>query len=305
MGEITIRTATTRPELEAVLEVVRRVSREALPGVEELEHVLAVEPGSAFFLARVGDAVAGSGVGRPSSIEGCFYAIPRVLPDLRGRGVGCKLYEALSRQAKSAGRESLLTRVREDDEGSLRFARKRGFEEISRELPVVLQLASVEDAGSRGAVEEPAGIEIASLAERPDLAEGAWRVDGEASRDIPVEGMTTRPFEEWRALYLEGPSAMPEATFVALAGGEVVGYASLFGYPGGSAEHGLTAVLRPFRGRGIATALKRSQIVWAKSAGYTEIRTANDEANVAMRGINARLGYVHEPGSLLLRGPLA
>jgi mycothiol synthase len=301
MGEITIRTATTRPELEAVLEVVRQVSREALPGVEELEHVLEVEPGSAFFLATVGDAVAGSGVGRPSSIGGCFYAIPRVLPDWRGRGVGSALYEALSQQAQTAGREWLLTRIREDDEGSVQFARKRGFEEISRELPVVLRLANVEDA----AVEAPEGVEIVSLAERPDLAVGAWRVDGEASRDIPVEGMTIRPFEEWRALYLEGPSAVREATLAALADGEVVGYASLFGYPGGFAEHGLTAVLRPWRGRGIATALKRSQIAWAKRAGYTEIRTANDEANVAMRGINARLGYVAEPASLLLRGPRA
>ena len=301
MGEITIRTATSRPDLEAVLEVVRRVTDEALPGVEELEHVLEVEPGSAFFLASMGDAVAGSGVGRPSSIEGCFYAIPRVLPDLRGRGVGSALYETLSEQAQSAGRESLLTRVREDDEASVRFARKRGFEEISREMPVVLHLANVEGA----AVETPEGVEIVSLAERPDLAEGAWRVDGEASRDIPVEGMTVRPFEEWRALYLEGPSAVREATLAALADGEVVGYASLFGYPGGFAEHGLTAVLRPWRGRGIATALKRSQIAWAKRAGYTEIRTANDEANVAMRGINARLGYVAEPASLLLRGPRA
>lgn len=301
MGEITIRTATTRPELEAVLEVVRRVTDEPLPGVEELEHVLEVEAGSAFFLARVGDTVAGSGVGRPSSIAGCFYAIPRVLPDLRGRGVGTALYEVLSEQAQSAGRESLLARVREDDEGSLRFARKRGFEEISREMPVVLHLADVEDA----AVEVPEGVEIVSLGDRPDLAEGAWRVDGEASRDIPVEGMTIRPFEEWRALYLEGPSAVREATLAAVADGDVVGYASLFGYPGGSAEHGLTAVLRPWRGRGIATALKRSQIAWAKRAGYNEIRTANDEANVAMRGINARLGYVAEPASLLLRGPRA
>jgi mycothiol synthase len=301
MGDITIRTASSRPDLEAVLDVVRRVADEALPGVEELEHVLEVEPGSAFFLARVGDAVAGSGVGRPSSIEGCFYAIPRVLPDLRSRGVGTALYEALSEQAQRAGRESLLARVREDDESSLRFARNRDFEEISREMPVVLHLANVEDV----AVEVPEGVEIVSLADRPDLAKGAWRVDGEASRDIPVEGMTIRPFEEWRALYLEGPSAAREATLAAVSDGEVVGYASLFVYPGGFAEHGLTAVLRPWRGRGIATALKRTQIAWAKSAGYTEIRTANDEANVAMRGINARLGYVAEAASLLLRGPRA
>jgi hypothetical protein len=33
--------------------------------------------------------------------------------------------------------------------------------------------------------------------------------------------------------------------------------------------------------------------------------TSNDEANVAMRGINARLGYEPEPAYLFVRGPLA
>jgi hypothetical protein len=30
----------------------------------------------------------------------------------------------------------------------------------------------------------------------------------------------------------------------------------------------------------------------------------NDEANAAMRGINARLGYVPQPPTILVRGPL-
>src|SRR5919108_1880566 len=130
MGDISIRTATSRPELLAVLEVVERASDGPVPVVEELEHVLAAEPGAAFFLAYVDERLAGSGVGRRSSIEGCYYAIPRVLPELRGRGAGIALYEALSKQAASSGREWLLARVREDDEASLRFARKRGFEEL-------------------------------------------------------------------------------------------------------------------------------------------------------------------------------
>jgi mycothiol synthase len=302
MGDISIRTASSRPELEAVLEVVERVSEEPVPVVEELEHVLANEPGAAFFLAYVDERLAGSGVGRRSSIEGCYYAIPRVLPELRSRGVGSALYEELSRQAEGCGRESLLARVREDDSASLRFARKRGFEELSREMPVVLDLA-----GANGAeVRPPDGVEIVSLAARPELLEGAWKVDREASLDIPVGGqLTIPPFEQWRAIMLEAPSALPEANFVAIADGAVVGYASLFSFPGGSAEHGITAVLKPWRGRGIATALKRAQIAWAKRAGYTAIRTSNDEANAAMRGINQRLGYVAEPGSLLLRGPRA
>jgi mycothiol synthase len=303
MGDmISIRTATSRAELQAFLEVTESVSQEPVPVVDELEHVLAAEPEAAFFLAYVNDRLAGSGVGRPSSIEGCYYAIPRVLPELRGRGVGSALYLELSKQAEAPDREWLLARVREDDEPSLDFARKRGFEELSREIPVVLDLTSEDGSGAR----PPEGVEIVSLAQRPELEEAAWRVDREASLDIPGGGrLTIPPFEQWRKLMLEAPSALPEANFVAIADGAVVGYASLFAFPGGCAEHGITAVLRASRGRGIATALKRSQIVWAKRAGYTAIRTSNDEANVAMRGINERLGYVGEPASLLLRGPKA
>jgi mycothiol synthase len=131
-------------------------------------------------------------------------------------------------------------------------------------------------------------------------------VDGEASLDIPVEGGLTRPsFEEWRGVSLDIPNALPEAILVAVADAEVVAYASLYALSDGVAEHGLTAVRRAWRGRGIATALKRLQIAWAKRAGYTELHTTNDEANEAMRGINERLGYLPQPASLMLRGPLA
>jgi mycothiol synthase len=300
-SQISIRPATLLPELAAVLDVARRVSREPLPGPDELAHVLAVEPGALFLLAHVEDEIAGSGVGRISSLECCFYAVARVLPGWRKRGAGAGLYRALSEQARSIGRTSLVTRVRDDDEPSLRFARKRGFEEISRQLTVVLRLDDVDDSP----VETP-GVEIVSLAERPELAEGAWDVDGEASRDIPVERGLTRPsFEQWRGIALDIPNALPEAILVAVADGEVVGYASLYALSDGVAEHGLTAVRRAWRGRGIATALKRSQIAWAKRAGYAELHTMNDEANKAMRGINERLGYLPQPAWLMLRGPLA
>jgi GNAT superfamily N-acetyltransferase len=62
------------------------------------------------------------------------------------------------------------------------------------------------------------------------------------------------------------------ATFVALDGGRVVGYATLEHLYGQRhrLEHGLTAVLRAHRGRGVATMLKSAQIAWAAHHGYTE-----------------------------------
>ena len=87
-----------------------------------------------------------------------------------------------------------------------------------------------------------------------------------------------RPYEVWRATEIERPSLEPELTFIALADDEVVGYAildSLSGEP----WHRLTAVKRAWRGRGIATALKRAQIQAAKKKGFARLVTTNEERN--------------------------
>ena len=85
---------------------------------------------------------------------------------------------------------------------------------------------------------------------------------------------------------------------------EPVGYAALDDF-GHEAYNGLTAVRRAWRRRGIATALKRTQIAAAKRAGFRRLITGSEERNDAMRSLNAKLGYTPEPrlNTLVLRGP--
>jgi GNAT superfamily N-acetyltransferase len=65
--------------------------------------------------------------------------------------------------------------------------------------------------------------------------------------------------------------------------------------PTGASEmllpHLLTCVRRPWRGRGVALAMKSAQIAWAKRAGITRLETSNDSPNTAMLAVNRRLGY--------------
>jgi mycothiol synthase len=228
----------------------------------------------------------------------------RVLPEHRGQGVGTRLYEALSQHAAALGLTSLWGRIREGDTESRRFAEKRGFREVSREYEVVLDVAEANSSGDR-----PPGIELVSLAERADLEQALYDVDVEVGPDVPshVEGYEPMTFERWHATYLEGPGAMPAACIVALADGEIVGYTGLRrrGSVSPTAENMLTAVRRPWRRRGIATALKREQIARAREAGIEQIYTTNDETNVGMRGVNAHLGYRPAPTRILVSGPLA
>lgn len=66
----------------------------------------------------------------------------------------------------------------------------------------------------------------------------------------------------------------------------------------------MTAVVRDWRGRGVATALKRATIEWAIARGLDELGTANDTVNAPMRAVNRRLGYRPLPDDIDYRGPL-
>lgn len=299
-----LETPSTRAQFEQWAAIVERVTGEAF-AVDELAHVIETDIRSAWLLAYIGDEAVGCGVGRPSSTAGTLYAMARVLPEHRLQGVGTSIYEALSEHARSRGDTSLFGRIREDDAQSRRFAAARGFAEVSREHEVVLDVAEVDLTG-----EGPPGIVLVTLAERPELEAAVYELDSEVAPDMPrPEGGDHEKwtFERWREVYLEGPGAVPETCVVALVGDEVVGYTGLRrrGASSPDATNLLTAVRRPWRRQGIATALKREQAAQARKLGIEKIYTGNDETNVGMRGVNARLGYRPAPTWILVSGPLA
>ena len=71
-----------------------------------------------------------------------------------------------------------------------------------------------------------------------------------------------------------------------------------------TAEHGLTVVRRDRRRRGIARALKLTQLHWAASSGVVELVTWTQRGNEAMQALNASLGYENRSRVLTMQGPL-
>ena len=302
--ELRFETPGTQRQYEQWAAILERVSGDVFD-VDEIAHFVTSDTESAFLLALDGEEALGCGVGRPSSVHSSLYAMARVLPEHRGRGVGTRIYETLSEHARKLGRESLWGRIREDDTASRGFVRNRGFQEAGREYEVVLDAALAEPSGQL-----PDGIELVSLAERPDLERAVHELDSEVGADVPrPEGDDFEPqtFARWREQYLEGPGAVPGAVLAALAGDEVVGYTGLRrrGAVSPIAENMLTAVRRDWRRRGIATALKREQVARARAVGIERIFTTNDETNAGMRGVNERLGYQPAPAHVVVKGPLA
>jgi GNAT superfamily N-acetyltransferase len=254
------------------------------------------------YLVREDGAILGSGVGAIFGYRARrVVALITVLAGQRRRGAGTALYEAISMWASERGLRELEVAVAGNDPESLAFAQRRGFTEERREVGLVLSLAGLSPAE----VQPPSGIEIVTWAQRPELARGMYEVDFETHSDIPgFEDVTVEPFEDWMAHNMQRPADSPEATFIALAGEEVVGFAKLSLTAPAAAGHAITAVKRAWRGRGIARALKATEINWALANGYTELHTSNEERNTPIKRLNARLGYRPGIGRIHLVGPI-
>jgi GNAT superfamily N-acetyltransferase len=253
------------------------------------------------YLIREDGVILGSGVGAIFAYRARrVVTLITVLAGQRRRGAGTALYEAISLWASERGAGELEVSVAGNDPESLSFAQRRGFTEERREVVLVLSLVGV----SPPQVQPPAGIEIVTWAQRPELARGMYEVDLEARPDIPgFEDVAAEPFEEWMAHHMRRPTDSPAATFIALAGEEVVGFAKLSLTAPTAAGHSMTAVKRAWRGRGIARALKATEINWALANGYTELHTSNEERNAPIQRLNARLGYRPGIGRIHLVGP--
>jgi GNAT superfamily N-acetyltransferase len=254
------------------------------------------------YLVREDGVILGSGVGAIFAFRARrAVALITVLAGKRRRGAGTALHEAISRWASERGARELEVSVSDNDPESLSFAQRRGFTEVRRQVGLVLSLAGV----SPLRVQPPAGIEIVTWAQRPELARGMYEVDREIHPDIPgFEDVALEPFEDWMAHNMQRPTDSPEATFIALDGEEVVGFAKLSLTAPTAAGNAMTAVKRAWRGRGIAGALKATEINWALANGYTELHTSNEERNAPINRLNARLGYRPGIGRIHLVGAM-
>jgi len=275
--------------------------RHAPDPVENMRHWKRIAE-AAYVLARLDGEPVGWGMAMvfpgadrryPSGDLGAIHSF-------RERGVGTALLRDVSAKVRGLGGEGLQVEVREDDESSILFAERRGFAEIERQKEVALDLGG--DPGPPPA--SPHGITIVSRAERPDLARGQYEVELAAGRDIPgLDAEVEQTYEEWHSFAIERPGADPSLCFLAVDGRRVVGSAAML-VVGDCGYHGLTAVDRDWRGRGIAEALKRSQIAAARAHGLTKLFTESQHDNVPMRSLNEKLGYVPAPGVIVFRGPL-
>ena len=288
---VSVRMCSSTSEEQRSLEIYNEVWPRRAATDADVQAWKQASAATADFLGAVDGADAGSAAASiATSRPDLCLAFITVLPRLCRRGVGGALFETVSTWAADHGIQELETSVESDDEESLGFALRRGFHVYSREIGLELNLGAVDPP----VVDPPGGIEIVLLPDHPELATGAYAVGVEALPDVPGnEDWTPPPLEQFMATHLRGP-----AVFVAIADGEVVGYAKLHARPDGrTAEHDMTAVKRAWRGRGIAKSLKLAEIDWARANGVERLTATNEERNTAMQRVNVSLGYKLAPGA--------
>jgi mycothiol synthase len=282
-------------ELEAYAAVWNAITPDEPVSAEQQRERLARDPRRLHLLAEDDGVAIGCGFAGPSDSPGRGFLAPRVLPEARRRGTGTALLRELAGHLHAHGFATASSHVDGNDEGSLAFARRFGFEEGDRQVEQVLALH-----GEPVEVEPPAGVRFVSIAERPELLRAAYDLARQGYADLATEDEVVVSLEDW----LRDEATLPGGSFVALAGDEIVGYSGLCARADGGAEDGLTVVRREWRRRGLANALKRAELAWAAANGVREIVTWTQRGNDGMRALNERLGYVYRSVVVSVRAPL-
>lgn len=250
---------------------------------------------------RGGQAVAVGWFGEPpwAPYPGYFFAELAVRPAARRTGIATGFLASVTNRLRGAGAEKLLVSTSTAQPCACRFLERRGFEVALRCTESSLDLVSFDPDRYRGAADRLAreGIWIGSVAqlaaEDPRHAEKLYQLDCAIVRDLPYpEPIVERPFEQFVAL-LKAPVFSAHASFVARAAdGELVGVSGLYRVLADPSMlcTGLTGVVRGYRRRGVALALKAAALGYAKQTGVVSVTTQNEEHN-PMLDLNLALGF--------------
>lgn len=252
-----------------------------------------------------GDPIAYGALGFDrKSPEGRASMVVNVHPDHRRGGAGARLRAELERIAREIGVARLGASVRGEDEGSLAWAIRQGFELDRDRTESLLDLTAWDPSRFAGAIERTAGtgLELRVMAEVPEeMLRELHDCDTETARDHPEYNGHDHSYDDW--LRWQGKVRVPSLRVMAMDGDRIAGYTwlQLPETEGQSGYSLYTCVRRAYRKRGVGLAVKLVSIDEAIKRGVTQLRTNNNPENGPMLAVNDRLGYRLIPGPKLLK----
>src|SRR5438445_11274649 len=230
-----------------------------------------------------------------------FWMDLEVHPDWQGRGIGQAMYEAIGEELRAKGAIVVRSSTQEDKTESVRWLEKRGFVEKMRHWESHVDLASLDEATFEDKAVVPEGLEIVTLKdarrEDPGCLRAIFEMANAIGPDIPSPDVYTPTTYEMFLSHVDSPSTLEDGYFLAKDGDRYVGISNLWKSEGlpDVLYQGLTGVLREYRGRGLAWALKMRTIAYARERGSRQIRTWNNTMNRPILNINEALGFIKQP----------
>ena len=267
-------------DLATFAAIVNETTPDDPTSVDEMRWSTAAYPGaSRFILETDGRPVGTASVGRiyvfPPDFD-AFWATVNVLPEPAARVSGRRCSRPSRSGPGRPARSPSTSRRRTPGRTASTSSSTAGSASTSATRPSISSSPGLDAP----AVDLPAGVSLTTLAERPDLIEGVHAVAVEAFADIPggETPMAAGDLEEFRERDVDRPSIPPAAFFVATE--DATGRRGRLRQPAAPAPHrrriawhDMTAVARDWRGRGLATALKRATIGWAIADGIDAPRS--------------------------------
>ena len=206
-------------------------------------------------------------------------------PEHRGRGAGTVLYDDAMGSLDSQG-AAITEGVANDDPASLAFVRARRFTVSGEHRISGVDPRTVDLVGPA-----PDGLEPIRCDRLPDT-DSLLATHNASAKDDPSGHSRVHTAAEFRSQWWDSPDNAHDLSWAMLDGETVAAFTSVqVDRERGRAWSSMTATHPSYRGRGLATWLKRATLNSLADAGVTRAMTANDLQNAAMLAVNGRLGY--------------
>ena len=232
----------------------------------------------------------------------------------RNCGLGSLLLDKLLLQAKETSARTLVAWVRDDFEGSLRFAARAGFERKIHSIGMAFNLLEWDEARYAPLVQslQKQGYRFTSMAELGDTPEARRKLytlnNSAASDDPGSRGVAPwASFEDFDRAVCQAAWYRPDGQIVAIDthSGDWAAMSAITVFDGADHAYNLfTGTDRRYRGRGLAQAVKSLALRRARSYGVDTVRTSHTSENAPMIAIDTKLGYVRTHGVLTLEKEL-
>lgn len=237
----------------------------------------------------------------PTMKDGYFWLTLVTRPEARGQGVATVILADVEPWVRAQGGTHLETGVPDDDRIALTFARGRGFHVTSIQLESRLDVPTFDATPWAGVIEQVqrSGIRFFTLADRPgdetirQLYELYKITDLDSPGYIGLPAEQYPKFDQWYEELFGDDRVIPEGLIIAVKGDRFVGCTIVqkTGDEGGLYTE-YTGVLKEYRGRHIALALKLLSVDFAKRYGAPYMTTKNNSTNGPMLAVNQKMGYV-------------